>query len=143
MSRKQGKAVPEGNGPVPHDQLGFGEPTMEDLYRMFKEYLDRRDKNLNRVSELTGILKATNQRLANLQHRAQQPRLAMKADLKSDMKTRKRTEGAAATDRAKHGECYSTRVDNGPTSLTSFGKIAEPPLWLLKNASVIPGQQRR
>ena len=35
MSRKQGKAVPECNGPVPHhDEFGSDEPTMVDLYRI-------------------------------------------------------------------------------------------------------------
>ena len=34
MPRKKSKAVPEGNGPVPHND-GFvcGEPTMADLYK--------------------------------------------------------------------------------------------------------------
>ena len=32
MPRKQGKAVPEGNDPVPHhDEFGSDEPTMGDL----------------------------------------------------------------------------------------------------------------
>ena len=33
MPRKQGKAVPEGKGPVPHhDEFEPGEPTLADLY---------------------------------------------------------------------------------------------------------------
>ena len=46
------------------------------------------------------------------------------------MKSRKRTEGAAA-DRVKDGDSSSVRVDSGPTCLTSFGMIAKP---LLKTA---------
>ena len=49
----------------------------------------------------------------------------MEADIKSDMKTRKRMEDIAA-DRAKHGDSSSARVDDRPTCLTSFGMIAEP-----------------
>ena len=58
-------------------------------------------------------------------HQAQQPRLAMEADVESDTKTLKHTEDAAA-DRAKHGDS-SSDVVGGPTSSTSFGKVAEPP----------------
>ena len=52
----------------------------------------------------------------------------MEADVKPDTKTHKRMEDAAA-DRVKHGDSSSAkkRVDAGPTSLTSFGMIAEPP----------------
>ena len=37
-----------------------------------------------------------NQRLAGLQHQAQQPHLATEANIKLDTKTRERTEGAGA-----------------------------------------------
>ena len=48
MSRNRSKAVPEGNGPVPHrGEFGSGEPTMADLYQMFKNNFDRMDKNLD------------------------------------------------------------------------------------------------
>ena len=80
-----------------------------------------------RLGELTGEVRVTDQRLAELQHEAQQPRLATEADVESDMKTRKRTKDAAAV-REKHGDSSSTRVDDGPTSVTSFGMIAEPPV---------------
>ena len=34
MPQKQSKAVPEGDGSFPyHDELGFDEPTMVELYR--------------------------------------------------------------------------------------------------------------
>ena len=37
MLRKQSKAVPEGNVPVPHqDEFGADQPTTADLYRMVK-----------------------------------------------------------------------------------------------------------
>ena len=42
MPRKKGKAVPEGNGPVPHrDEFGSDQPTTADLYRMIIERFDR------------------------------------------------------------------------------------------------------
>ena len=52
----------------------------------------------------------------------------MEADVKSDTKTHKRTEDAAA-DRAKHGDkSSSARVDPDPMCLTSFGDDStEPP----------------
>ena len=52
----------------------------------------------------------------------------MEADVRPDTNTCKLAEDAAA-DQAKHGDrCSAKRVDAGPTSLTSFGKIAEPSL---------------
>ena len=46
-------------------------------------------------------------RLAELQHQAQQPRLAAEADIKPDMKTVELTEGAEADE----GDILSARVD--------------------------------
>ena len=44
MLRKKSKAVPEGNGPVPHqDEFGSDQSTMADLYRMIEERFDRSD----------------------------------------------------------------------------------------------------
>ena len=62
------------------------------------------------------------QRLAGLEQDARQPRLATKADVPTDTRTRKRTEDAAA-DQAKHGvSFFAKRVDAGqPMCLTSFG----------------------
>ena len=61
MPRKWSKAVPEGNDLAPHhDEFGSREPTLADTYRMFEEWFDRMDKNLDRMSELTGMLRATN-----------------------------------------------------------------------------------
>ena len=128
MSRKLGKAVPEGNGPVPyHDEFGSREPTMVDLYRMFEEKIDAINKNLGRMSEFTGMLRAINQHLAGQEHETRQPSLATEADVKPDTKTRKCAEGASAADRVMNGESFSAKVDYGPTSLTSVSMIAEPP----------------
>ena len=42
MQQNQGKAVPEGDGPVPrHDKFGPDQPTLADIYRLFEERLDR------------------------------------------------------------------------------------------------------
>ena len=122
MPRKQGKAISESNGPVPyHDEFGSREPMMADLYRMFEKQFDRTDKNLERMSELTGMLKVINKRLAGLEHEARQPRLAPEADAESASKTRKRTEDAAV-DRAKHEDKSSAaRVDHDSMRLISLG----------------------
>ena len=75
-------------------------------------------------------MKATNQRLADLQPQTQQPRLAAEADVEPDTKARKRAEGAAA-DRAKlRDNSSSTRVDHDPVRLTSFGDDPTNPLAL-------------
>ena len=68
------------------------------------------------------------QRSANLEHDdARQPRFAMEVDVKSDKKTRKRTEDAAA-DQAMNADSSSTKmVQTGLTSSTIFGMKAEPP----------------
>ena len=74
------------------------------------------------LEELTENMRRANQRLASLEQDAQQPRLAMEADVTEDKKTRERTEGAAAVVQAKHGgSCSAKRVQTGPTSSTSFG----------------------
>ena len=37
MPRKEDKAVPESNGPVPQqEEFGSGQPTLADVYRMVK-----------------------------------------------------------------------------------------------------------
>ena len=37
MLQKESEAVSEGNGPIlQHDEFGFGQPTMKDVYRMMK-----------------------------------------------------------------------------------------------------------
>ena len=46
MPRKESKPVPEGDdGPVPQqEKFGFGQPTLADVYRMFKERFDQSDR---------------------------------------------------------------------------------------------------
>ena len=71
-------------------------------------------------------IRATNQRLAGLQHRAQQQRLPTEADVEPYIMTCKHTEDVVA-DRAKEGDNRSfAQVVDGPTCLNSFGMIAEP-----------------
>ena len=88
------------------------------LNRM-KSHFDQQDK---KSGELTDKLRATKQRLANLQYEARQSRLATKADVEPDAKTRKCAEDAA-TDRVKNGDSSFARADDGPTRLASFGII--------------------
>ena len=120
MLRKVIKAVPEGNGPVPQkEELGSGQPTMEDVYRQIKLMMSH-------IEEQTKILEKC---LAHLEHGARQPRLAIEADGQADTETRERMEGAATTVQAMRGDCFSARrVEPGlNTNLTSFGVKAEPP----------------
>ena len=104
-----------------------------DLYRIIKEQFDRSDKQLD---ELTEKIRVTNQRLAGMEHEAWQSRLATEADVESDAKIRKRTEGASTVDRVKNGHGSSAGVDDGLTNLTNFGIIAEPSTS--ENPSVTP-----
>ena len=72
-------------------------------------------------------LRRIDKRLVNLEHGARQPRLAMKADVPADDKTRERTEGAATAVQAMYGDSFSAiRVQVGPTTSTGFGVKAEP-----------------
>ena len=46
MLRKATKAVPEGNDPVPQkEELGSGQPTMEDVYRRIKLIMRATSRN--------------------------------------------------------------------------------------------------
>ena len=60
---------------------------------MIKELSDKSDRKLEELTEET---KATKQRLAGLEQEAQQPRLAMEADVKTDTKNYEYMEDAAA-----------------------------------------------
>ena len=52
----------------------------------------------------------------------------MEADEKADTKTCERTEGAAKTVQAKHGDsCTSQKVQDRPKTSTCFGAKVEPP----------------
>ena len=80
------------------------------------------------LEEFKEDMRSVNQCLASLEEDARQPRLAMKADVTADKKTRERTEGATAAVQAKHGDsCSAKSVQAGPTTSISFGKKAEPP----------------
>ena len=69
----------------------------------------------------------TNRRLTGLEQEARQPRLATKADIPTDTKTRKCMKDAAVV-QTKHGDsCSAKRVLADLTSSTSFGIEAEPP----------------
>ena len=82
MPRKESKAVPEGNGPVPQqEEFGSGEPTMADVYRMFKERFDRSDRyrysmrsqldqQVNKLEEMAEDWRSMDRRLTRLEHNA-------------------------------------------------------------------------
>ena len=125
MPRKESKAVPEGNGPVPcQDTFGSGQPTIADLHRMIEERFDQSDRYLNRMKnhfdqqekklhELMEMTRGANQRVASLEQDARQPRLAIEVDVKEDKKTRERTEGATIAVQEMHGNNFSAnRVDS-------------------------------
>ena len=84
-----------------------------------KSHFDQLDEIMDRTRE-------TNQLLAGLEHDVRQPRLAMKGDVTSDKKTRKRTKGAAAG-RAMSGDKSFARVDHDPMCVTSFGDDSTGP----------------
>ena len=117
MPRKKSKAVSKGNAPVPYDTYVMsGGITLEEIRRIMSEALDEA------FDEATEVMRKARQRLAGLEQDARRSRLSMEADVSADRKTRKRTEGAASADRAKHiGDSSSAQVDPDPMCLTSFG----------------------
>ena len=130
MPRKQGKASPEGNGPVPQkDGFGSDQHVLADLYRMMEELFDKSDWKLDKLTE---EMRGTRSCLASLkQEDVRQPRLAMEEDFSTDTKTRKRTEDATADQEVKHGDsCSANQIDPDPTCLTSFGDDFIGPLAL-------------
>ena len=83
--------------------FGLGGITTEELSQIMSEAIDKYFKTSHFGLKLEYPKeKNANQRLAGLEHEAQQPRLAMEEDKETDKKTRKRMEGATAADRAKH-----------------------------------------
>ena len=74
--RSRARLPPRALTPFPI-MMNSGKPTMVELYRIIKERFDRSDKQFD---ELTEKMRATNQRLAGLQHEDRQPRLAKEAD---------------------------------------------------------------
>ena len=129
MPRKKSKAVPEGNGPDSQD-TSRSSGRIKEIRRLMFEALDKCFDNFYVLkSENPKEIRATDQRLAGLEHDAWQPRLAAEADAPTDKKARNRAEDAAV-DQAKHGDsCSAKRVDAGPPMcLTSFGDDStEPP----------------
>ena len=135
MPRKQSKTVSEGNDSVPHhNEFGFGEPTMADLYRMLEENFDRQvdrmrsdfDQQDKKFSKLTEIIRAINQRLAGLQSSAATSRHG------SRRRTRHEDSQAYGERRSRsskaRGYSSSSRVDHTPMRLTIFGDDStEPP----------------
>ena len=101
MPRKRSKAVLEGNGPVPQqEEFRSDQPTLVDVYRLFEERFDRQQKvmksHFDKLDEFEDEMRATKQRLAGLEQDAWQSRLAMKADVPSNTKTRNPMEDVAA-----------------------------------------------
>ena len=91
--RKKSKAsVPEGDGSVPQDAqyVMLEEITLEGLRRIMSEALDKA------FDEPTEKIRESRQRLAGLEQNTQQRRLAMGTDVKTNTKTHKRAEDAAA-----------------------------------------------
>ena len=131
LVRKASKAVPEGSGPVPQkEELGSGQLTLGDVYRLCVERFDRMDDRWNKkLDEISDEMRNIDRHVTRLEHGARQPRLAMGADGHADTKTRERTEGAATAVQAMRGDCFSARrVEPGPnTNSTSFGVKAERP----------------
>ena len=98
MPRKKSKAVPEGKGPVPQDTTSepLGGITLEESRQLMYEALDKVfDKHFGLKPEKPEEMRATDQRLAGLEHDARQSRLATEAGVSSDKKTHKRTKDAA------------------------------------------------
>ena len=135
MPRKESEVVLEGDGPVhQREEFGSGQPTLEDVYQMMKEALDRWDKKLNE------ILERMDQYITRLEYGARQPRLATEADgQQADTKTCERMEGAATAEQTMRGNNFSAhRVEPGPkTNPTSVGMMAEPPALPCRNDVVV------
>ena len=133
MPRTSSKAVPEGNGPIPQqEEIGSDQPTLANWCRLFEERFERQlngvKSRLDRMNELVDEMRSTKQRLDGLEQYAQQLRLAIKADVPSDTKTRERTEGAAAAVQAKHEDsCSAKPVGRDPMCLTGFGDDSTGP----------------
>ena len=95
--------------------------TVEKLGKRFNRWISHFDQRLKDTKENN----ENKQRLAGLQHQAQQPHLAIEAGEKACKETPKRTEGAA-TDEEKSTNRPFARAEENSTSSTSFGKLAEP-----------------
>ena len=122
MPRQKSKAASESNDPILQNKFGFGERTTAEIFGVFAEELDRwfdiNTSHFDQRFEESKEKNKKNQRLAALQHEAQQSRLATKSDVKLDLTTRERMEGAAADDE-KNRDISSARVNDDPMRLTS------------------------
>ena len=98
MPRKESKAVPEGNGPIPQDAyVMLSGITLEDLRRTMSEAAGKVfDKHFGQNPENPEEIKAKEQRSANHEQDARESRLAMEADVTRYAETHKRMEDAGA-----------------------------------------------
>ena len=95
----------------------------------------------NKLDGMVKEIRNTNQHRAGLQHQAQQPRLAVKANVLEDKKTRKSREDFAQDGRL--GDISSDRVHD-PMRLTTFGDqdyIERPALPCRDDALVNQGHE--
>ena len=124
MPRNRSKADPDRNVPIPHhNKFGSDQPTMMvDRYRIITRTVRLIGQQVDELTEKMGV---TNQRFPSLKHKARQSRLATEADVEPGTKTHKSTEDAAA-DGAMNRDSSSARVNDDPTSSTSFRMIADP-----------------
>ena len=140
MPRKGNEAVPEGNSPIPQqEEFGSGEPTLADAYRLCEERFDRMDSRFDRMDsyfdrcnrkldEISNETRVMDQHVTTLEHGARQSCLAIESDGPANTKTRERTEGAAISVQAMHGDsCTARKVQDGPKTSISFGVKAKPP----------------
>ena len=146
MPRKESEAVPEGNGPIlQQEELGSGQPTMENVYRMMKEAFDQWDRKLDdisdKVEEYIEERTSINQRLTRPEHSDRQPRLAIEIDGHANTKPRERTEGAATVVQAMHEDSCTTaqKVQDGRKTSISFGVMAKPPDLPCKEDVLVEG----
>ena len=131
MPRKGSMVVPESSGPIPQDAcVMLSVITPEDIRRIMSDAAEKVfNKHFEQKPDNLEGMRATEQLSASLEQDAREQRLAVEADVTADKKTRERTEGAAAAVQAKHGDsCSAKRVQAGPTSSTSSGMKAEPPV---------------
>ena len=71
MPRNWTKTVPEGNGSVSQqEEFGSDQPTLTNVYRLFKENFERQLKgvrsHLHKMDELADEMRSTKQRLVGL-----------------------------------------------------------------------------
>ena len=131
MPRKGSMVVPESSGPIPQDAyVMLSVITPEDIRRIMSDAAEKVfNKHFEQKPDNLEEMRATEQLSASLEQDAREQRLAVEADVTADKKTRERTEGATAAVQARHGDsCSAKRVQACPTSSTSSGMKAEPPV---------------